>query len=446
MYVATPAIYRKVSRRLLPILLACYLINYIDRVNVSFAELTMAPSLGLSAAAYGLGAGLFFLGYFLFEVPSNLCLYRFGARRWIARIVFSWGFISSATAFVKADWHLYLIRFLLGAAEAGFFPGIILYLTWWYPATLRARIVAQFLAAVPVAGIIGGPLSGWIMHYFDGALRLQGWQWLFLLEGLPCFAAGWWVLAALPDRPSEARWLTEAERVAINRELEADESARAEAGAPHRAWAAFGRAAVWKLCAIYFCGAMGLYGLTFWLPQIIRQLGWNDPLSIGFVSAVPWFFAVGAMIIFGAVADRLRRWRLVAAVAACVATIGFVCCAVAENRWLDLAGVSVAAAGVMTMLAVQWALPAGLLNGAAAAAGIALVNSFGNLGGFVSPTLIGWIVKQSGDHHAPQLVTALFVLSGGVLLFAFRSLQPGWQVSRGPVRSIGQEMSEHPRE
>lgn len=417
------ALYRKISWRILPILFVCYLINYIDRVNVSFAELTMSKSLGMAEAAYGLGAGLFFIGYFSCQIPSNLMLHRVGARRWIALIIFVWGFISAGTAFVKEEWHFYTIRFVLGAAEAGFFPGVILYLTWWYPSAVRARIVALFLTAIPVAGLIGGPLSGWIMRTFHGG-GLEGWQWLFIIEGLPCLAVAFWVWKGLSDLPRDARWLKACERNLLENILRTEAEARSRAGAPEKASAAFRMPVVWVFCLLYFCTMMGLYGLSFWLPKIIKNLGWSDTLQIGFISAIPWLVAVVFMIIWGAKSDRDKERRLHAAGAGLIAAIGFFGCGFVHHSLGGLVALAFAAAGVMGLMAVLWAMPGALLNGTAAAAGIALINSFGNLGGFVSPTAIGYITERTQSHAAGQYLTAGFLLLAAALLYGLKFLSP----------------------
>lgn len=415
-------LFRKVSLHLLPILFVCYLINYVDRVNISFAKLTMSASVGIDAAAYGLGAGLFFIGYFAFQVPSNLLLNRFGARRWIAIIIFTWGLISAGTAFIREEWEFYLIRFVLGAVEAGFFPGVILYLTWWYPSTIRARIVALFLTAIPVAGLLGGPLSGWIMQTFQSGL--ESWQWLFIIEGIPCVAVAVWVWRQLPDRPADARWLNPSEKETIDGLLQNETAQRARAGAPEKLAAIFTLPVVWVFCLLYFCTMMGLYGLSFWLPQIIKELGWSSPMHIGLVSAVPWLVAVIFMLFLGARSDRHRERRLHAATSALIAAAGFAGCGFIHNSWGGLSSAAMAAAGVMGLMAVLWAMPGALLNGTAAAAGIALINSFGNLGGFVSPTLIGYITERTGNSSAGQYLTAGFLVVAAACLATMRFLEP----------------------
>ena len=424
------SMFTKISVRLLPILFCCYLINYIDRVNISFAKLTMSASLGIGDAAYGFGAGLFFIGYFTCQVPSNLLLNRFGARRWIAVILFAWGLVSAGTALIHHQWQFYVIRFVLGATEAGFFPGVILYLTWWYPSAMRVRIIASFLTAIPVAGLLGGPLSGWIMQNFHGA-GLHDWQWLFVMEGIPCLGMAFWVLKSLPNHPGDAPWLNDDERARIESTLAQEAALRAQGGAPDRARAVVGMPVVWLLCLLYFCTAMGLYGLSFWLPQIIKDLGWDGPLKIGLISAIPWLVAVIFMFFWGTNSDRHAERRLHAAGASMLAAAGFFLCGLLNHSWIGLAAVSLAAAGIMGLMAVQWALPSALLNGTAAAAGIAMINSFGNLGGFASPTLIGLITDRTGNHASGQYVTGAFLLFEALVLFSCRFLQP---VHRPPAR------------
>ena len=417
------SLYRKVNWRLLPILFVCYLINYIDRVNISFAELTMSKSLDMAEAAYGLGAGLFFIGYFACQVPSNLLLHRFGARRWIGIIIFAWGLISASTAFVQNEWHFYTIRFVLGAAEAGFFPGVILFLTWWYPTAIRARIVALFLTAIPVAGLLGGPLSGWIMHHFQGK-GLEGWQWLFIVEGLPCLAVAFWVWKGLVDRPREAGWLNDEEKSLIENLQRSEAEARARQGAPDKASGALRMPVVWLFCLLYFCTMMGLYGLSFWLPKLIKGLGWHNPLEIGLVSAIPWSIAVVFMIFWGARSDRKSERRYHAGVAALIAAVGFAGCGFIHHSAGGLVALALAAAGVMGLMAVLWAMPGALLNGAAAAVGIALINSCGNLGGFVSPFVIGWLTETTRSNAGGQYLTAAFLSLAAVLLFSLKFLSP----------------------
>jgi MFS family permease len=415
-------LYRRVGLRVLPILFCCYLVNYVDRVNVSFAKSHLSAALHLGDAAYGLGAGLFFVGYFFFQLPSNLLLHRIGARRAIALIIILWGLLSAAGAFIRTEEEFYAQRLLLGAAEAGFFPGVILYLTTWFPSTIRARIFAVFLTAIPVAGLIGGPLSGYILEHASGA-GLQAWQWLFLLEGLPCAVLALWVFRSLPDRPTDAPWLTLEEQQALTADLATDRGDPANAAAGS-ALSALAQPLVWKLCLLYFCTMMGLYGLSFWLPQIIQGLGWKGPLQVGLLSAVPWLFAVLFMLFLGARSDRRQERRRHAAFAGLLASFGFALCGLTHDSTLGLLAISLAAAGVMGMMAVQWSLPGSLLRGTAAAAGIALVNSCGNLGGFVSPYAIGKLTELTHASAAGLYLTAGSLLFGAGLLLTTPCLEP----------------------
>ncbi len=417
-------LYRRVSLRILPILFCCYLVNYIDRVNVSFAKHDLGVALRLSDAAYGLGAGLFFIGYFAFQVPSNLMLHRIGARRAIALIILLWGFISAAGALVHTEQQFYGQRLLLGASEAGFFPGVILYITSWYPAAIRARVFALFLTAIPVAGLIGGPLSGLILQNPPSPI-LQNWQWLFIMEGIPCLLLALWVFRSLPDRPTDAPWLSAEEQ----REL--TEALRTETGAPIKgdtapdsALKAFLNPLVWKLCLLYFCTMMGLYALSFWIPALIKGLGWSGDLRVGLISAIPWSAAVVYMLWLGERSDRHGERRRHASAAALLAAIGFTGCGLTSSGTLGIFCIALAAAGVMGMMAVQWSMPGALLRGTAAAAGIALVNSCGNLGGFVSPYLIGLLNEWTQATAGGLFLTAGFLFFAAMTLFLSPALEP----------------------
>ncbi len=422
------AAYWKIGLRILPILFITYFVNFLDRVNVSFAKLSMLSSLQMDEKAYGFAVGLFFWGYFLFEVPSNLMLYRFGARRWLALLAVLWGILTVLTAFVTALWQLSVLRFLLGTAECGFFPGIILYLTWWYPKALRVRIMAGFISAIPISGIFGGPLSGGIMKLSNGWLGLENWRWLFLIEAAPCFLVALWIFKGLIDRPGMAPWLDASERDAIESELAREERERAEQGSSQHASQAFTNPVVWQLCALYFCQMMGLYGISFWLPKIIKNLGWKDDFQIGLVSAIPWLCAVVIMFLLGTLADRSGDRRYYAIVAALLGSFGFFASSYFDNSCLRLGCLALAASGVMGLMAISWSFPAALLSAQAAAAGIALINSFGNLGGFFSPTLVGYITPPSGSLSNGMSLTGGFMLLAAFLLFIFRSLQPEQKV------------------
>ena len=363
-------------------------------MNVGFAKLQMLSELRFSETVYGLGAGIFFIGYFLFEIPSNIILHRVGARLWIARVMLTWGVISAAMLFVTSPTGFYILRFLLGVAEAGFFPGVILYLTYWYPSDRRARVIALFMTGIPVAGVIGGPISGWILKAMAGVHWLAGWQWLFLLEALPSLVLGVLVLAYLDDGIVRARWLAPDEKEILAARIAEDQQhARA-----HALRDGLTNARVWFLSVIYFCLITGLYGAGFWLPTLIQRTGVENPLAIGMLTVVPNAFAAALMVAISRRSDRTRerRWHLV--IPALVGAAGWlVTVRYGRDSGLALAGMSLAMAGVTTSLAQFWSLPTAILAGAAAATGIALINSIGNLAGFVGPSLIGWLVDRTGS-------------------------------------------------
>ena len=412
--------YRRVTWRLLPFLFLCYVLAYLDRVNVGFARLQMQADLGLSDTAYGIGAGMFFIGYFFFEVPSNLLLRRVGARVWIARIMILWGVISSAMMFTNSQTTFYVLRFLLGVAEAGFFPGIILYLTFWYTRVHRARMVALFMTAIALAGVFGGPVSGLIMDRMGGVGGLRNWEWLYLLEGLPSVIVGFLVLVYLDDGPERASWLTAEQKALLARRLAEEEQAKAadERHAQHIS-EVFRNPSVWVLSLIYFGTVMGNYGVTFWLPQIIRETITTSPWHIGLVSMIPWGAAAITAVVVGASSDRHqeRRWHI-----ATGAAIGAVAFAISGlpglSGWTGLLFLTVATAGMMSTMTTFWALPTAILSGNAAAAGIAWINSVGNLSGYVSPFLLGAIRDATRDaaHPNGNMFLALLVLAFSLFL------------------------------
>jgi len=402
--------YAKVFWRLVPFLMLCYVVAYLDRVNVGFAKLQMGQDLGFSETVFGLGAGIFFLGYFLFEVPSNLLLNRVGARIWIARIMITWGLLSACFMFVKTPTSFYILRFLLGLAEAGFYPGVILYLTHWYPAHRRARIIAVFMSAIPVAGIFGNPLSGWIMDSFHGVSAMSGWQWMFLIEAIPAVLIGVMVLLYLDNGIAQARWLSAEEKALLQREVARDAAHGAKG--PHSVAGVFRDARIWWMAFIYFAFVMGQYALTFWLPTLVKATGVQGNLNIGLLSAIPFLCAIVAMNLFGRSADRRqeRRWHLI--VPAMMGAVGFtVAASYTQNTAVSLAFLSLAAAGVLTCAPLFWSLPTAFMSGAAAAAGIAIINSIGNLAGFASPYMIGYLKDLT---HSTA--TGMYVLAGMLVI------------------------------
>ena len=422
---------RRATVRLVPFLVVLYLVNYLDRVNVGFASLRMNADLGLSSAAYGLGAGLFFVGYFLFEVPSNLLLHRVGARFWIARIMITWGLVAAATSLVQGEVGFYVVRVLLGIAEAGFFPGVLLYLTYWFPRAQRARIVALTFLAVPLASVIGSPLSSLLLEHGGGWFGVEdGWRVMFLVEGLPAVALGVAVLLWLPSRPSTARWLRPEEAAALERRLAAEEAE--EVGAAEvRTRAALTDPRVLALSVVYFGIVFGLYVLAFFLPQVVT--GFQEQfdvsfslLQVGLVTAVPYVFASVAMVLWARHSDRTgeRAWHV-----AGPAFVGAVAIAIAlymRSPWLVMACITVCAVGVYAAIPVFWALPGRILSGVGAAAGIALINSFGNLSGFAGPYVTGWLEDWTGTYRAGLwVVAALMVVAGLVALRTQRGVSPG---------------------
>jgi D-galactonate transporter len=405
----------KIARRLIPFLMLCYFIAYLDRVNLGFAAITFKPDLGFSDAVFGLGAGIFFIGYFLFEVPSNIILEKVGARVWIARIMFTWGLASAAMALVTNETSFYVIRFLLGVAEAGFFPGIILYLTYWYTAAERARMVGLFMVAIPLSSVIGAPLSSAIMVNMAGVWGLTGWQWLFIIEAAPAVLLSFVTYFYLTDKPAEAKWLTPAERDAVTNRLAAERSAR-EAIRKYTLREALLNPRILALSLIYFGVVTGLYGLGFWLPQIVKAFGLSTSAT-GWVVAIPYLFSAIAMVFWTRNSDRTgeRTWHI--ATAAFLGGAGLIAGAYLQNPVLALAALTLGSIGTFAALPTFWTLPTALLTGTAAAGGIALINSIGNIGGFVGPYLVGWLRETLGS---PAIATAslggFLILSGIVTL------------------------------
>jgi len=410
LYTATS---RKIAWRLIPYLMLCYFVAYLDRVNLGFAALTFKGDLGFSDAVYGLGAGIFFAGYFIFEVPSNIILEKIGARVWIARIMVTWGLVSAAMAFVQGETSFYAVRFLLGVAEAGFFPGIILYLTYWYTSAERAKMVGMFMTAIALSGIIGAPLSTWILTSFSGVSGLKSWQWLFILEAAPAILVGIVTYFYLTDRPQDAHWLTAEERESVASHLAAEKASR-EAVRKFSLGEALTHPRVLGLALIYFGIVVGLYGLGFWLPQIVKAFGFSTFMT-GWVVAIPYLFSAIVMVLWTRNSDRTgeRVWHL--AIASFLGGAGLIAGAYLGDPLIAMVALTFGSIGIYAGLPTFWTLPTALLTGTAAAGGIALINAIGNLGGFAGPYLVGWIRDTFKD---PALATAslgAFVILSGVI-------------------------------
>lgn len=414
------SVYRRITWRLVPLLFLAYLLAFLDRINVGYAKLQMSADLGFSEAVYGLGAGIFFISYLLFEVPSNMWLERVGVRITLLRIMVLWGLVSASTMLVKTPEQFYFVRLLLGVCEAGFFPGIILYLTYWFPSTRRGKVTGQFMFAIPVAGIIGGPLSGWIMQSMNGVSGLSGWQWMFLIEGLPTVLLGCLCYLLLANRPSEARWLSDAEKQVVADAMAEDSDASVEkghVGALSKLRLALGDSKVWLLAFIYFTTACANYTFTFWLPTIIKNLGVTDVSHIGSLSAIPYVFAALGVLFVSASSDRLkeRRWHVGGSLilgAIGLATTPFLNNSlVATLAVLSFVGFFQFGAGI-----AYWAIPSTYLNTATAAVGIGLVSSIGVVGGFVSPALLGFIKDLTGSLDNGIFTISLLMLAGGLAI------------------------------
>jgi D-galactonate transporter len=398
----------KVMRRLVPFLILCYFAAYLDRVNVGFAALTMVPDLHLSKTAFGFGAGIFFLAYFVFEVPSNLALDRFGASRWIARIMVTWGILSGAMALVSGETSFYVVRTLLGAAEAGFFPGIIFYLTLWFPGVYRARIIAYFMAAIPLSSVIGAPVSGLIL-YADGALGLRGWQWLFIIEAVPAILLGFVCWFYLTDHPAHAVWLAPEERQWLVERMAAERRVREQARR-YGVMEALVNPRVLAIALIYFGAVAVNYGLSFWLPQIVKAFGLNNAQT-GFVTAIPYVIGTIGMVYWGRRSDRLGERKGHMAIALIAAAGGIAVSAVLSDPVAKMIALSVAGFGIFSCLPIFWTFPTAFLSGTAAASGIAVINSIGNLSGFAGPYVMGALRDYTGS-----FASGLFVIAGAAVV------------------------------
>jgi len=406
-------LYRKVGLRLVPFMMLLYLVAFLDRVNVGFAALTMNKDLGLTPYVFGWGAGIFFFGYFIFEVPSNVILERVGARRWICRIMVTWGVVASAMAFTQGPISFFVLRFLLGVAEAGFLPGMILYLTYWFPSARRARITGLFMAAVPLASAVGAPISGLIVS-MSTTFGIKGWQWLFILEGVPSIVLGVVVLFMLPSGPSDAPWLAPNERKLIEDRLAEDR--RAEPQRTQSAlWAALADWRVILLSFVYLGIVMGLYGVGLWLPQIVKAMGYGDA-QVGYLLAIPYAISAAAMLLWGRHSDATgeRVWHV--AIAAAVAAAGLVWSILFTSPLSALLGLGLASIGIYATLGPFWPIPSRFLRGTAAAGGIALINAIGNLGGFFGPYLVGWIRQSTGSFTYAMCALAIAAAVAAVLV------------------------------
>ncbi|SAK94740.1 MFS transporter [Caballeronia temeraria] len=419
---------RKIAWRLLPLLFVCYIVSYLDRINISVAKLQMIGDLHFNNTIYAFGASVFFWGYVLFEVPSNLLLSRLGARVWIARIMITWGLFSAAVAFIEpiagffalsSATVFFIVRCLLGACEAGFFPGVILYLSYWYAPRGQSRVLSGFLLALPVATIVGAPLSGWVLESMNGVMKFSGWQWMFVIEGLPAVALGLVVLAFLPDRPGNVRWLTSDEKIRV-----VEERANRQAERNHRFSHALKDVRVWILCLIYVLYGTGFYGLAFWLPTIIQSAGVKNTFHVGLFTAVPWAVSAVYMVWHAAHARKSmeRRWHT--ALPILFSGFGLIMSAyTSDNLVLSMLFMSIALSGLMGVMTVFWTLPAGFLSGTAAAAGIAIISSIGSLSGILGSFVSSVALDLTGTMRSgTYILGACVLLSGLVALAAPRSL------------------------
>ena len=412
-------LFARAARRIIPVMIVLYTISFLDRVNVGFAALTMNADLGFSPEIFGWGVGIFFIGYFIFEVPSNVVIEKLGARLWICRIMLTWGLISGAMAFVSTPMSFYVLRFLLGAAEAGFAPGMILYLTYWFPADQRARLYGTYFIAIPLASVIGAPLSSWLLG-FDGHLGLQGWQWMFIIEAVPALIMGVAVLWLLPDNPLKAKWLDAEEKATIADCLARDRAAT-NVDAQHTLWPALKDTRVLLMCLIYFAIVIGLYGISFWLPQMIKAKGFSN-IETGWIVAGVYVVAAVAMPLWGRSSDRGRERIWHTALPCLLAAAGFAGAAFFDATPFIIVSLGLAAIGTYVSIVPFWAIPPVFLTGTAAAGGIALINSTGNLGGFVGPYLVGWVKEATQSYTSGILALSVSLIVAAALTFAMRVL------------------------
>ena len=420
------ALVRKMAWRVLPFLLLTYLICIIDRLNVGLAALTMNAELGFTATVFGWGAGLFFIGYFIGEVPSNLILSKVGARIWFARIMVSWGIMAVAMGFISGEASFFITRFLLGIAEAGFFPGVIYYLTLWFPAQYRGRIFGLFLIISPLNNTIAAPLGGLILKLFDGTMGYPGWRWLFIIEGLPSILLGFITLKAVIDRPTDAKWLTDAEKAHLKLTLDREAAARIET--KHLTlWQTIAHPKILMFSVVYTSLAIGIYGLSLWMPQLIKGMGVKDSFDIGLIMAVPYLIATICMVLWSRHSDKTGERTLHCAGGLGLAAIAMLCSAYAgvESPVLAMTAMTFVAIGMYCSQPTFWAMPTGYLTGVAAAGGIAFINSVGNLGGFIGPFAVGWLKDNAGGFKA-----GLMFLAGCLLIGSIVALIVGRKIER----------------
>ncbi|SAK79873.1 major facilitator transporter [Caballeronia hypogeia] len=422
----------KVSRRLIPFMILMFLINFLDRVNIGFAALEMNKDLGLSPSTYGFAAGILFIGYVAFEVPSNFILQRVGARVWLARIMITWGVLATLMAFVFNTTSLYTLRALIGVAEAGFFPGLVFYMMRWFPAEERAKAITVFMLGNPISVIIGGPLSTAILHFGNHLGGLAGWKWLFIIEGIPAIIIGVLTLWVLTERPEDAKWLKSDERDWLVTKISEETKAKESRGhSPVRVRDVFLHGPTLAFALSKFCVLLAFFGITLWLPQIIKSLGTLTTVEVGIASAVPYVFSAVASVLIGRHSDKTgeRKWHI--ALPAFLGAVGFVVASIAGSPWIAMVALCVAATGLWVSNTVFWTLPASILSGTTAAVGIAFINAFGNLGGFVGPYLTGWIRETTHSYvWALAMLGGFLALSGVIVLIVARSETGGGRDQR----------------
>jgi ACS family tartrate transporter-like MFS transporter len=430
---------RRVRRRVMPLIVLLYFVAYLDRNNVGFAKLTMSEDIGLSASAYGLGAGIFFLGYALLEIPSNGGMYRFGARRWIARILISWGIFATAMALVNGETTFYVVRFLLGAAEAGFFPAILFYLTLWFPAAQRVTVLGIFILAQPISNALGAPVSGLLLQ-LEGVMGLHGWQWLYIIEGIPAILLGVLTPILMTDRPSHAKWLETDEREWLTKTMD-EELAHKQKGAPHHFLAGLKDPRTIAYSALYFGLVCGIYGLGLWMPTIVAALGKFNTTQVGFIVAIPYTIAAVFVYFWGRRSDRTGNRVMHASISMVMAAIGLVAAGslVQVNAILALIALTLAAMGIYSAIAPFLAMPSTALVGAAAAAGLAMVNSLGNLGGFVAPYAVGLLNDATGDNRSVLVFLAACLAITALATFLYARKRPEGHVKPGTPAAVGEE-------